>query len=810
VSEQSGEVKLEIGHVLFIDIVGYSKLLITEQSNQIQTLKEIVRGTEQVRLAEAEGKLLRLPTGDGGALVFRNNLEAPVLCALEIAKALKSHPEIRVRMGVHSGPVNEVTDLNEQSNVAGAGINVAQRVMDCGDAGHILLSKRVADDLEQYPQWRFRLQELGDCEVKHGVRVSLVNLYTDEAGNSAVPGKLAEARKELPSRKRLTTPQLLFATLGALICLGVPALIFTPAILKSLSSTPKPGATQAAEAAIVPDKSIAVLPFENLSDDKSNTYFADGIQDEILTRLAGIADLKVISRTSTAKYKSKPEDLKTVSQQLGVATVLEGTVQRAADKVRVNVQLIDARADSHLWAKSYDRDFKDVFAVESEVSQEIADALQAKLSPKEANNLAVVPTTNPEAYDLFLKGEYAQHAAESSLKAEGFDQAAALYEQAIARDSNFALAIARWVESRSYRMHFGDSLSDVETGKVRKAAEHAVTLAPDIAETHIALGLFYYFCVFQYDRALTEFQRALVSEPNNVRALKFLAGIHARQGQFERGFSELKKCEELDPRDPAISDNIGAYYLNVRMWEEAKHAGLHSLALDPRNVAGMHIVFFSYLNGTGNIREATRILKTFEPDTGSWGFLPGGYIAIINLDAYLSVVARDFGNAFKAWGSESSDPSANRLRLSARAVIHVFAGDAADAQLEIEKARVLVEAKLREQPDDADSIIQLSWINLAMKRDAEAIKLANKAAASVPLEKDALAGAFCLGALAEIQARAGQPAEAVKTLQRLLSIPAGQTSAIQRLKIDPVWDPIRNDPGFQQLLAGKEQIGPNK
>src|SRR4051812_20013653 len=258
-SDSSSDIKFDIGHVLFIDIVGYSKLLINEQSDQIQTLKEIVRGTEQVRLAEAEGKLLRLPTGDGGALVFRNNLEAPVLCALEVSNALKSHPEIRVRMGVHSGPVNAVTDLNEQSNVAGAGINIAQRVMDCGDAGHILLSKRVADDLEQYPRWRSRLQELGDCEVKHGARVSLVNLYTDEVGNSAVPGKLAEARKEIPSRNSLTSHQLLFAALGALICLGIPALIFTPAILKSLRSTPKPGTNQAAEAAIVPDKSIAVL-----------------------------------------------------------------------------------------------------------------------------------------------------------------------------------------------------------------------------------------------------------------------------------------------------------------------------------------------------------------------------------------------------------------------------------------------------------------------------------------------------------------------------------------------------------------------
>src|SRR5256884_7988605 len=188
-SEIKKEIKLEIGHVLFIDIVGYSKLLNADQSELLQKLKEIVWGTEQFRLAQAEGKLMRLPTGDGGALVFRNDPEAPVLCAMEITKALKDYPELRVRMGIHSGPVNEITDLNAQANIAGAGINIAQRVMDCGDAGHILLSRHVGDDLEQYPRWRSLLHDLGECEVKHGVRVHAVNLYTDEVGNLEVPEK---------------------------------------------------------------------------------------------------------------------------------------------------------------------------------------------------------------------------------------------------------------------------------------------------------------------------------------------------------------------------------------------------------------------------------------------------------------------------------------------------------------------------------------------------------------------------------------------------------------------------------------------
>src|SRR2546423_2217977 len=257
--------------------------------------------------------------------------------------------------------------------------------------------------------------------------------------------------------------------------------------------------SNAAKLTEIPAKSVAVLPFENLSSDKENAYFADGIQDEILTKLASIADLKVISRTSTAKYKSKPEDLKTVSQQLGVATVLEGSVQKAGDKVRVNVQFIDARTDSHLWAKTYDHEIKDVFAVESEVAQEIADSLQAKLSPFEANNLAAAPTTDAGAYDLFLKGEYEQRVAGSSLRAEDFDQAAAWYQQAIARDPNFALAIARLVECRILRHWFVELLNDAELADLRKMADRALAIAPDLAEAHIALGMFYYHGYRQYD-----------------------------------------------------------------------------------------------------------------------------------------------------------------------------------------------------------------------------------------------------------------------------------------------------------------------
>src|SRR5438034_2248120 len=297
-SEHPSDVKFEIGHVLFIDIVGYSKLLIHEQLEYLEKLREIVRATETFRTAQREGKLTRLPTGDGGALVFHTSPEAPVKCAMEIARELKKHPELRVRMGIHSGPVKEVTDLSEQGNIAGAGINIAQRVMDCSDAGHILVSKRVADDLENYAQWRPLLHDLGTCEVKHSISLALFNLYSDEIGNLEQPKKFRTDERKID--------------------------IVTPT---------------------APPKSIAVLPFENLSEDKANVYFADGIHEEILTRLSRIGDLKVISRTSTQRFKNTAEQIPDIAKQLGVATILEGSVRKAGDKVRVHVQLIDAEND---------------------------------------------------------------------------------------------------------------------------------------------------------------------------------------------------------------------------------------------------------------------------------------------------------------------------------------------------------------------------------------------------------------------------------------------------------------------------------
>jgi TolB-like protein/Tfp pilus assembly protein PilF len=559
----------------------------------------------------------------------------------------------------------------------------------------------------------------------------------------------------------------------------------------------------------LPEKSIAVLPFENLSDDKGAAYFADGIQDEILTKLASIADLKVISRTSTAKYKSKPEDLKTVSQQLGVATVLEGSVQKAADTVRVNVQLIDARADSHLWAKSYDRDIKDVFAVESEVAQEIADSLQAKLSPAEANTLVTAPTKNAAAYDLFLKGEFEQRAANTSLKAESFDQATAWYQQAIALDPDFALAYARLVECRMSRDWFIESFTEAELAEVKQKADRALVLAPDLAEAHVALGVFYYYGYRQYDQALAEFQRAIQLQPNNAPAIEYSGYVHRRQGQWTRCLEELTKALELDPRSADVAGNLGQTYGLLRMWKDAERVARHAVSIDPYDVIGMRALLLTILNGKGDVNEAQRVLATFPPDNKIIiASIAGDIGSVTGERAYTFVLSRKFEDALKVWGTTGGAAGDERRQASARSAIRVVAGDLSDATADAEKAVRLLEQRLQQRPNELVSLRQLSWSYLALNHSSDALKAARQLVDVLPPEKDALLGAANLAGLAEIEARSGAAVEAVKNLRRLLSIPAGESVTITRLKIDPVWDPIRNDPGFQELLTLKEHVGP--
>jgi adenylate cyclase len=530
--ESASDVKLEIGHVLFIDIVGYTKLLIHEQTEQLQKLREIVRATDQFRAAQAEGKLLRLPTGDGGALVFRNSPEQPVLCALQVSRALKDHPELRVRMGIHSGPVQEVTDINEQANIAGAGINIAQRVMDCGDAGHILVSKHVAEDLEEYARWRQLLHDLGTCEVKHGVTVALVNLYSDEIGNPQLPKKLKghEARE-----KKIEA--------------SAPAL----------------------------RKSIAVLPFENLSEDKANAYFADGIQEEILTRLSRIGDLKVISRTSTQRFKNSSEDISQIARQLGVANILEGTVRKAGDQVRVNVQLIDAENDSHLWAERYDRKLTDIFAVESDIAAKIADALQAKLTGAEKRAISSQPTKNTQAYQLYLKGRHQW----KNFFAPGYERVRGYFEQAVALDPSYAPAHTGLSGYYAFGAANGLLPPDESWPRAEEGLRKSLALDDTLAESYNLLAAVELYYKRDWPAAERAFRRGIELDPNFADIPHHYGLCLAVFGRDQEAVAQMERAVQLDPFFPGLSLHIARLFFFLRNYDRAMSEFAKTLELHP-------------------------------------------------------------------------------------------------------------------------------------------------------------------------------------------------------------------------------------
>src|SRR5213082_2982677 len=388
--ESDDNLRLQIGHVLFIDIVGYSKLLIEDQKERLHQLTEVVLATAAVR-ASTDEQLVRLPTGDGMALVFRHSAEEPARCALEIAEALRKHPELPVRTGIHSGPVSEVKDVSGRTNIAGAGINMAQRVMDCGDAGHILLSQHVADDLIQYRQWAPRLRDLGDCEVKHGVRLHLVNLYAEPLGNPEPPEKFRQ----------------------------IAAAASTPSPVK------KPKRIPWHEVVVV-----AVLPLVNSSGDPANEYFADGMSEEFISSLSRLQELKVVGRTSSFQFKGKTDDSKSIGEKLGVFYLLEGSVRKSADRVRIAVALIKSGDGANVWSDTYDRDLKDIFAVQSEIAGAVAKQLKVALlgNNGQAAQLAAAATPqNIEAYNALLQGNFHFYLR----TADDFRKAIGYYEEAI-------------------------------------------------------------------------------------------------------------------------------------------------------------------------------------------------------------------------------------------------------------------------------------------------------------------------------------------------------------------------------------------
>jgi len=784
-AEVKKEIQLEIAHVLFIDIVGYSKLSINEQHAAVDELNAVVRTSEQLQKAEALDRLIKIPTGDGMALVFYTSLEAPAQCAVEISRALKEHPRLELRMGVHSGPVSGVIDVNRHANLAGAGLNIAQRVMDCGDVGHILLSKHVAEDLEEYEQWRPLLHDLGACEVKHGMRVTIVNLYADQVGNPQPPKKF-QALKKHRTRMRWAAITAGLLTLSAIVA-GV-----------AMFSRNRVGSTLS-----VPEKSIAVLPFENRSEDKANAYFADGIQDEILTRLSKIADLKVISRTSTQHYKSAPENLPEIAKQLGVAHIVEGSVQKSGDAVRVNVQLIKAANDSHLWADTFDRKLTDIFSVESDVAKAIADQLRAKLTGQEEQEIAAKPTDNPEAYDAYLRGlAYTLKTADTTTNALGAQK---YLREAVRLDPKFALgwALLSYVDAASYRNQALQPTVALRE-EARQAAETALTLQPNLGEALHAKGYYHYACLKDYDTAVRYFEQARQLLPNSSRILESLAYLERRRGQWDRSESYFNEAERLDPRNLHLLTQHAVTYFHHRRLPEALRKFDQVLNITPDDVDTLAYKA-AIAQAEGDLPRAAALLAPLHPNADN--------LDALGTQVYQAILERRPAPVIPRLKEILAKPdpalgySNGELRFFLGWAQEV-AGDHAAAQGSWRQARSELEPFLKEQPENYYLIGDLALVNMGLGDKAAALALSERAIAANPIEKDAIVGPIPIEILARVAARMGEPDRAIVALRKLLSIPgagafpAGPlTPAL--LRLDPMFDPLRNDPRFQKLASAE-------
>jgi TolB-like protein len=777
-SEIKKEIQLEIAHVLFIDIVGYSKLSINEQRAAIDELTQAVRASEQFQNAEAAARFIKIPTGDGMALVFYKSPEEPVKCALEISRALKDHPKLQLRMGVHSGPVSGVIDVNGQANLAGAGLNMAQRVMDCGNAGHILLSKRVADDLGEYEHWRPLLHDLGACEVKHGVRVAIVNLYADEVGNPHLPKKF-QALKKHRARMRWAAMTAALLALAAIIA-GI-AMFSRNRVRSTLS---------------VPEKSIAVLPFENLSEDKANAYFTDGVQDEILTNLAKVADLKVISRTSVMSFRDTKRNLREIAEALGVAHIVEGSVQRAAGRVRVNAQLIDARTDTHLWAERYDRELADVFAIQSEIAQKVVDQLQAALTSKEQTALQTKPTNNLAAYDDYLRAKEIDRLG-GLARVEQQEQEVTLLERAVARDPAFVPALCLLARTHLALYFFNRDHTEARLARAKTALDDAASLQPDAGEVYLTRAIFYYRGSRDFARALAELGNARRALPNDADVSSWAGAIARRQGRWAESTRYYEEAVVKDPRNPgAVVDLAGINYVALRRYEDAARTLDSVLVWKPNDFDFEQERAFVDWAGRADLRRIERLLsgdaaKTADPDL------------LASTRIYLAFAQRDYraaGEALSAYRQADLNWSGYVApREWFEGVIARGLGDAQKAQRAFMTARDRAAGAVANRPEDAKALIILAEIDAALGHKDDAVGEGEQAVKLLPVERDAMDGMLILRRLAGIYAQVGEAGRALDLLERSAKTPCGVHYG--DLKLEEVWDPLRREPRFEKIVT---------
>jgi serine/threonine-protein kinase len=771
--------------------------LVNEQIELMQELNRVVRETECFRAAEAHGKLIRLPTGDGMALLFFENLEQPVRCALEIAEKLRQTGGIQVRMGIHSGPVNQIPDVNDRVNIAGAGINIAQRVLDCGDAGHILVSKHVADNLIHYRHWQPYLHELGECEVKHGVRLHLFNLYKDGIGNLASPQKF-KFRKRWKDNKPIhpvTAPRWpRWAPVAALVfSLCALGLSFYFLFWHRPAQPEKRSAST-----VIPSKSIAVLPFENLSDDKQNAYFADGVQDEILTNLAKVRDLKVISRTSVMQYRNTAQrNIREIAEALGVAHILEGTIQRAGGRVRVNAQLIDARTDAHVWADHYDRDLADVFAIENELAEQIVAQLKSKLSPREKAAIEEKPTTDLAAHDLYLQARNLIDGAVFTSGNELFE-AIRLLQQALERDPAFGLAYYQLAHAHDQLYVRAIDHSAERLRLAESAIESLQRLRPDSGEAHLALAKNLYWGHLDYDNARKELALAHRLLPNDAQVLLLIAYLDRRQGRWDDSIKNMEKAITLDPRGPQtpfMFEQMARTYSLLRRYADMAASLDRALALAPSNPSLRLNRADVEKSSRGDIQSYKNVLHSVIAEKSIAGNFSKDWFDIATYE-------HDWDEAARALAVMPTDACWDESFPFPRAwcagILERFRDDPEGARRSFLAARADVQKIVQQQSDNAPALCVLGLIDAALGNKNEAARETKRAVDLLPVTKDSIDGSRVIKYSALTYALIGKKDLAFTQLSAAAQMPGYLSYG--DLKLDPIWDPLRKDPRFQKIL----------
>jgi TolB-like protein/Flp pilus assembly protein TadD len=542
------------------------------------------------------------------------------------------------------------------------------------------------------------------------------------------------------------------------------------------------------------EKSIAVLPFQSLSDEKENAYFADGIQDDILTNLSKIGDLKVISRMSVMSYRGDAvRNAREIGKALGVATLLEGSVRRVGNRVRVNVQLINANNDEHIWAEDYDRDLTDVFAIQTDLAQNIAAALQAKLSPNEKERFDRRPTQNPDAYLLFIQAhDYANRPdmfRDTSLKAEQ------LFEQATKLDPNFALAFAGLSMVESWLYHSSDPVPP-RREKARTAANEALRLQPDLPEGHLALGFSYYYGDRDYERALAEFEIAKRGLPNEAQAYMAIGAIQRRQGRWVESTANLEKAAELDPKNSSVLLNLGYNYMATRNFEAADKIFDRGIEAAPESFGSRALKSELAIRWKGDVSVAEKELASMPPGVDPQGLVTLGRGGVLTLQRKfkeaLQVIQQFRGDTLLVRASVTCP------KASLEGTLYLYLDDKVNAHSAFERARIIAEQLVRENPDDAARHGQLGLILAGLGQKDAAIAEGKRAVELLPESQDAFDGPDVTVVLAQIYAWTGESDEAFRLLDHLLVVPNGIT--VPGLKLDPLWDPLRKDPRFQALI----------